>query len=117
MSFRTDRNNNPAAFTVDLARQAGLVLNVDYAVGDNFPAPSTLATAKLLGDPVAITIRLIDAVGYYTKTGQPRWTYIAIPGFVWAALTADEKRDVIGFHYQHEGGEALRHLFPNWSTR
>lgn len=112
MSFRTDRNNNPAAFTVDLAKQANLIVGVDYIEGEPFPQPSTLVTAKLLGDPVDVTIRLINAVGYYTKAGAPRWTYISMPRFIWESLTFEEKRDVIGFHYQHEGGSLLRGLFP-----
>ena len=112
--MRTDENSNPAAFTTDLARQAGLVQGVDYVDGTPFPAPSTLKTAKLLGDPVAITIRLIDAVGYYTRAGTPRWAYIAMPRFVWAALNADQRRDVIGYHYQHEGGTLMRSLFPHY---
>lgn len=111
MSFRTDRNMNPAAFTVDIAKQAGLVLGTDYVAGDPFPSPSTLVTAKLLGDPVAITIRVIDAIGYYTKQGNPRWTYIALPKFVWDSLTPNLKKQVIAFHYSKEGGVELKPLF------
>ena len=120
LAMRTDLNNNPAAFTTDLAQQAGLALGTDYAVGTPFEVPigpgetQTLYTAKLLGDPVAVTIRVIDAVGYYTHAGHERWTYIAMPKFVWDSLSADEKRDVIGFHYQHEGGTAMRGFFPNY---
>ena len=114
--MRTDDNNNPAAFTTDIARQAGLAVGVDYEDGSPFPAPSTLVTAKLLGDPVATTIRVISAVGYYTRQGAPRWAYIAIPRFVWGALSDDQRRDVIGFHYQHEGGTAMRGLFPNYGA-
>lgn len=111
MSYRTDRNMNPAAFTVDIAKQAGLVEGTDYVAGDPFPPPSTLVTAKLLGDPVQLTIRVIDAIGYYTKQGQARWTYISLPKFVWDSLTPDLKKHVIGFHYSREGGVALAPLF------
>ena len=111
MSYRTDRNNNPAAFTTDIAKQAGLVEGTDYVPGDPFPPPSTLVTAKLLGDPVQLTIRVIDAIGYYTKAGTPRWEYIALPKFVWDSLTPDLKKQVIAFHYSHEGGVALASLF------
>lgn len=111
MSFRTDRNNNPAAFTVDIAKQAGLVEGTDYVAGDPFPPPSKLVTAKLLGDPIQLTIRVIDAIGYYTKAGAPRWEYIAIPKFVWDALEPPVKKKVIGFHYQHEGGTEMKGLF------
>ncbi len=112
--MRTDRNNNPAAFTTDIAKQAGLVLGTDYVAGDPFPAPSMLVTAKLLGDPIAITIRVIDKIGYFTKAGQPRWIYAAIPKWLWNEMTADMKRDMIGYHYQHEGGTEMRGLFPNY---
>jgi hypothetical protein len=61
-----------------------------------------------------VTIRVIDAVGYYTRQGKPRWDYIAIPKFLWNSLTADQKRDVIGFHYMREGGQEMRGLFPNY---
>lgn len=116
MTYRTDRNNNPAAFTVDIAKQAGLVEGTDYVPGDPFPLPSTLVTAKLLGDPVQLTIRVIDAIGYYTKAGGTRWTYAAMPKFVWEALTPLQKRDMVGWHYKHEGGTEMQHLFPNYFT-
>jgi len=111
---RTDANRNPAAFTTDIAKQAGLVLGMDYEAGDPFPAPSTLVTARILGDPVAVTIRVIDRIGYFTQLGKPRWDYIALPRFVWMGLSADEKRDVIGYHYKREGGTDMRGLFPNY---
>ncbi len=112
--MRTDANNNPAAFTTDIAKQAGLVLNVDYCAGDPFPTPSTLVTAKLLGDPIKTTIRVIDAIGYRTNAGAPRWTYICLPKFVWNAFSYEQKRDVIGYHYLNEAGTEMRHLFPNY---
>lgn len=127
--FRTDKNNNPAAFTTDIAAQAGLRLGIDYVQGDPFLAGSlkghktkllglkighTYYTAKLLGDPVAITIRVIDKIGYKTRVGGNRWTYITMPKFVWNLLTPNEKRDVVGYHYQYEGGTAMRGLFPNY---
>ena len=111
--MRTDNNNNPAAVTTDVAAM-GLLKDVEYVSGDPFPAPSTLVTARLIGDPVALTIKLIDTIGYYTRAGVPRWIYIAIPKSIWLALTPDQKRDVIGFHYQREGGTAMRGLFPNY---
>lgn len=109
--MRTDRNHNPAAFTTDLAKQAGLIEGTDYVAGDPFPAPSKLVTAKLLGDPIALTIKVIDAVGYYTKLGAPRWAYIAIPSFVWLALNPAQKERIVAFHYKHEGGTEMSGLF------
>src|SRR5678816_1276314 len=97
MTARTDRHNNPAAITVDVAKQAGLLLGVEYEAGDAFPNNPKLRTARLLGDPVPLTIRVIDAIGYYTKSGQLRWTYISLPTFVWAFLSTEIKRGVIGF--------------------
>ncbi len=115
--MRTDSNRNPTAFTTDLARQAGLQLVIDYESGSPFPPPSNLVTARILGDPIEVTIRLLDTVGYYTSAGLQRWTYIAIPHFIWNGLTHDQKRDVIGFHYKHEGGTAMRDLIPDYGAR
>lgn len=98
-----------------MADQAGLEPSRDYLDGDSFMSGGQrYFTAKLLGDPIALTIRVIDALGYRTRSGIPRWTYIEMPKFVWDSLTPELKRDVIGYHYQHEGGETMRHLFPNW---
>ena len=113
--FRTDSHNNPAAFTTDIAKQGGLVLGTDYTQGDPFTAGTmTLYTACLIGDPIELTIRVIDAVGYFTKGGQPRWIYAALPKWVWSGLSADGKRDMVGYHYLHEGGTAMRDMFPNY---
>jgi hypothetical protein len=115
--MRTDENNNPAAFNANVAHEAKLVYGTDYEQGTPYVADGvTYYTAKLLGDPVALTIRVIDAIGYYTKDGRERWTYIALPKFVWDALTPDQKRDVVGFHYEREGGIAMRHLFPHYGS-
>lgn len=111
---RTDRNNNPCAFTTEIAAQAGLAPGKEYERGDSFQAGSkTLYTARLIGDPVALSIRVIDKLGYYTKSGSPRWVYIAIPAHIWQALSPQAKRYVIGFHYGNEGGRAMREFFPD----
>ncbi len=104
--MRTDRNNNPTAFTTDVAKLAGLVEGVDYVAGDPFPGNSNLKTAKLLGDPITTTIKAIDKVGFYTQSGQPRWTYIdQIPDAKnWANLSYDQKARVVAQMYQREGG-------------
>ena len=113
--MRTDDNRNPAAFTVNIAEEARLIVGTDYEVGTPFTADGrTYYTAKLLGDPIELTIEVIDEVGYYTKSGGTRWSYIALPKFVWDALTTEQKRDVIGFHYEREEGTAMRNLFPNY---
>jgi hypothetical protein len=116
MTYRTDENNNPSAFTTDVASEAGLSLDTDYIPGTHFPAPSTLVTAKLLGDPVALTIRVINALGFYIpKTGEARWVYMGdFPTWLWAEMTVDQRRDLIGYMYMWEGGVAMRGLFPNY---
>ena len=105
-AMRTDRNNNPTAFTTDVAKQAGLKEGVDYVAGDPFPNNPNLKTAKLLGDPIATTIKVIDAIGFYTSSGQPRWSYIdQIPDAKnWSNLSYDQKARVVAQMYQREGG-------------
>lgn len=106
--MRTDRHNNPAAFTVDIARQAGLVEGVDYVRGDAFPDNPNLFTAKLLGNPIETTMRVISKIGFMTQSGQNRWTYTdSIPGANnndWSKLSFEEKAQVIKDMYRHEGG-------------
>jgi hypothetical protein len=110
--FRTDRNNNPAAFTTDIAIQGGLVLGKDFTTGDPFVAGShTYYTAKLLGDPVMATIKVIDAIGFYNKQSQQRWVYIGMPKWIWDGLAIRDKVQVVRFMYEHEGGTELRKFF------
>lgn len=114
---RTDRNNNPTAFTTDVAKDAGLVVGVDYEVGDPFTVPGqfgpiTYHTAKLLGNPIELTLRAITHATFFTAHGGPRWPYIGIPKFIWEKLTRDVQVEVIGWMYGHEGGIAMRSLFP-----
>lgn len=112
---RADRNNNPTAFTSDIAAQAGLRLDVDYKIGDQFQVlDRTYYTALLIGDPIPLTIKVIDKIGYTTQHGIARWNYINLPKFVWDSLSNELKRDVIGFHYKNEGGSLMMHLFPNY---
>jgi hypothetical protein len=116
-TFRTDTHNNPTAFTTDVAAEARLILGTDYTRGDPFQAGHlTLYTARLIGDPIALTIRVIDLLSFSTQVGNPisRWGYITMPQLTWNVLTPPEKRDVIGWMYQREGGTAMRNLFPNY---
>jgi hypothetical protein len=118
-NYRTDRNRNPTAFSVDVARQAGLVFGKDYVNGSVFPDDPGLFTAHLLGDPIQLTIRVIDALGFVTFHRAPnvaRWSYINMPKFVWDGLFSGRKRDVIGFMYECEGGTVMVPLFPNYGT-
>jgi hypothetical protein len=111
--MRTDRHNNPAAFTVDIAKQAGLVLGKDYSIGDSFPNNPNLKTAKLIGNPIAQTIKVIDKIGFYTQSGNPRWTYVPkLQGASnWKNLSYDQKKGVIKQMYAHEGGSQLKQYF------
>lgn len=111
-TMRTDEHNNPTAFTTDVAKAGGLVEGVDYVQGDPFKDNPHLFTARILLNPIEVTIRLIDRAGFYTKAGAQRWTYIAIPKWIWDGLTRDQKVRCIGDMYHHEGGTALRNLFP-----
>jgi hypothetical protein len=115
--LRTDEHNNPTAFTVNIAKQAKLREGIDYEQGNVFPDRPTFATARLLGDPILQTIKVIDALGFYTQAGIKRWDYIGMPKFIWLSLAAAEKRDVVGFMYQKEGGTLMRHLFPNYGSK
>jgi hypothetical protein len=112
-NYRTDRNNNPTAMITLIAAEGGLVLNTDYAIGDPFESGGrTYYTAKLLGDPIALTMRVIDAVGFRTAQDVQRWPYISLPSFDWLRHTTDQKRDLIGYMYFREGGVTMRPLFP-----
>jgi hypothetical protein len=111
--MRTDKNRNPTAFTVDIAKEAGLVLGTDYEQGDPFEVAGThaLYTAKLLGDPIAITIRVIDKIGFFNSAHNQRWAYVAIFYGLWMALLPQQKLAVIKDMYQREGGTEMAALF------
>ncbi len=109
--FRTDKHRNPCAITTDLAKQAGLKLGKEYEVGDPFPNVPQLTTAKFLGDPIAITLKVIDKVGFYTKDGRQRWSYIAIPKSLWDSLLITQQLKALAFMYQREGGTEMKNLF------
>lgn len=109
--FRTDRHNNPTAFTTDVARAAGLKEGVDYTIGDPFPDNASLKTARLIGDPIDTTIKVIDRISFQTSSGKPRWNYINMPKSQWDALSYAQKKNVIQQMYQHEGGSALSSVF------
>lgn len=113
MSYRTDSHNNPTAFTTDLARQGGLEEGTDFITGDSFLSSSgkTLFTARLLGDPIQITLKLISKVSFYTQSGLIRWIYIGMPPFVWNFLDPLSRIQVIEFMYHNEGGTKLQPLF------
>jgi hypothetical protein len=108
--MRTDRHNNPTAFTTDIARIAGLREGVDYEKGDPFDN-GRFHTARLLGDPVATTIKVIDNIGFYTQGGKQRWSHTAISQDRWNAMTYEQKKQVVKKMYGHEGGKELTKIF------
>jgi hypothetical protein len=111
--FRTDNNHNPTAFTIDVAKEAGLILDDDYEVGDPFEDNGrTFYTAKLLKSPVALTTQVIDILGFYTSSNQLRWSYIAIPFELWISFTQKQKEYTIGQMYIQEGGIEMTAFFP-----
>jgi hypothetical protein len=116
MQMRTDRNRNPLACTTDIAKQAGLILGIDYIYGDAFPVPSPLITARFLKDPIETSISILDRVGYYTKTGIQRWAYMAIPPELWVTFSHGQKVRAVACHYKHEGGTEMIGLFTNLAS-
>jgi len=114
MMTRADRHNNPTAFTTDLARQAGLMESVNYIQGDSFAVPNSnlvLYTAMLIGDPIPLTIRVINACGFFTAAGLQRWSYIGMRKAIWNLLSTDAKTQIIHGMYREETGTQLEHLF------
>lgn len=105
--YRTDRHNNPTAFITDLARIGGLQEGVDFVEGDPFPDDPNFTTAKILGDPIDTTIKLIDNVGFFTADGRQRWVHTAIPKSQWDSLDRQQKADVIVDMYKKEGGSGV----------
>lgn len=104
--MRTDRHNNPTAMTTDVAKTAGLVEGKDYVKGDPFKSGnSTLYTAKLIGNPVEKTIKAIDRMGFYTSSGNPRWSHTAIPKTAWDNMSHDQKKKVVARMYKNEGNK------------
>ena len=113
--MRTDRHNNPTAFTTELAKQAWLIEWVDYVKWDSFPNNPNLFTAKLLWDPIEKTIKLIDTIWFYTWKWQQRWTHTAMPKQQWDSLDYNWKRNIISSMYQKEGGSW--ELVWTWATK
>ena len=111
-TMRTDRHRNPTACTTDVARAGGLVGGIDFENGDSFTTGDKIYyTAKFIGDPIDLTVKMIDKATFYTNTGHQRWSYIAIPSFVWNDLKKAEKVAVIKWMYGREGGTEMGSLF------
>lgn len=109
--MRTDRHNNPVAFTTDIAKQAGLKEGVDYEVGDSFPNNPNFKTARLLKNPVDTTIKVIDKIGFYTNSGAQRWSHTAMSKSKWNSLSREEKAAIIKNMYKKEGNQGVLNKF------
>jgi hypothetical protein len=111
--MRTDDNNNPTAFTTDVAIEAHLIQGHDFVFGTPFEENGhTYYTAKLIGNPIALTIAVIDRLGFFTGDGVgPRWSYITMEHGLWVRLSFSQQRAIIGVMYTMEGGTAMRGLF------
>ena len=110
IGYRTDRHNNPTAFTTDIAKQAGLIKGVDYTVGDPFGEKGECHTARLLGgldSAIKTTIKVIDKIGFYTQSGDQRWKHTAMPKESWDSLDSRGKEQIIKAMYKEEGGVNL----------
>lgn len=109
---RGDRHNNPLAFTTDVAKQAGLTPGIDYEVGDKFTGTDgkLYNTAKIIGDPVSATMKVIDKVGFYTSDGRRRWKHTAMTKNKWDSLPYERKVQVIQEMERQEGGSLLNSM-------
>ena len=136
--MRTDRNNNPTAFTVGslIANKTGLVEGVDYEVGDQFADGSNNYTARFLGDPVEVTIKAFDNMAsqwipvhsgrsYFVVYNPEKWTFWTtanrdveapnkITAEVWKWLTDGQKIQVVDAIYKREWGNGS--LMQWWAT-
>lgn len=106
-TMRTDRHNNPTAFTTDIAKQAWLIEWVDYIVWDAFPDNPNMKTAKLIWDPFEQTIKVIDKIWFKTQSWNSRWTYtdkLWMTNEKWKTLSDEEKKNFITRMYKEEWG-------------
>lgn len=110
--MRTERNNNPTAMITDVAKSLWGVEGVDYVQWDSWTNSEwkTYYTAKLLGDPIETTIKLLDRAAstgrwaFYTKWGKQRWTHTAMSDAAWLALSPEEKKNTVLKMLQREWG-------------
>ena len=120
-TMRTERNNNPTAMTTDVAKSLWWIEWVDYVQWDSFKTwdGRTLYTAKLIGDPIETTIRLLDNAAnswkwaFYTKWWAKRWTHTAMSDKDWLALTPEQKQNVVLQMLQREGWDITKMPYYN----
>lgn len=98
---RTERNNNPTAMITAKAKQLGWILWEDYEIWDSFVGEDwrTYYTARLIGDPIETTIRLLDRwLEKWLANIFSGWTYASklwLNNEVRRNATPDEKREII----------------------
>ena len=120
-AMRTERNNNPTAMTTDVAKSLWWIEWVDYIQWDSFKTwdGRTLYTAKLIGDPIETTIKLLDNAAsswrwaFYTKWWAKRWTHTAMSDKDWLALTPEQKQNVVLQMLQREGWDINKMAWYN----
>lgn len=105
-----ERNNNPLNMTVDFMKIMGWELWVDYEVSTDSFVNSNWGTqyyAKLIGDPVDTTIRVLDravANGMNPFTTKS-WSYIWklwLTKEKWQKMSMDEKKEMINKWLKYE---------------
>ena len=122
-TMRTERNNNPTAMTTDVAKSLWGVEWEDYVQWDSWTNDKwqTFYTAKLLGDPIETTIRLLDRAAetgrwaFYTKAWWQRWTHTAMSDADWLKLSPEEKQWVVLKMLQREWGDITKMAWYNWA--
>lgn len=98
---RTERNNNPTAMITAKAKQLGWILWEDYEIWDSFVWSDgrTYYTARLIGDPIETTIRLLDRwLEKWLANIFSGWTYASklwLNNEVRRNATPEEKREII----------------------
>lgn len=112
--MRTDRHNNPTAFTTDVAKQAWLIEWKDYVRWGAFYNNPNLFTARLLWDPIDTTIRVIDKIWFYTASWGQRRSHTAYTKQQWDSMDNNQKRAVVASMYQKEWGDGS--LLSWWSA-
>lgn len=110
--MRTDRHNNPTAmiWTPNVEAQFKQ-MGYDVKKGDSFKGGdgSTYYTLDMNGvsDPIEATISYIDKNGFFTQSGNQRWSHTAISQNEWSSLSNEDKRNVVNQMYQKEGGSGV----------
>lgn len=127
-TMRTERNNNPTAMTTDVAKSLWWVEWVDYVQWDSFQTGDwrTLYTAKLIGDPIETTIKLLDNAAntwrwaFYTKWWAKRWTHTGMSDAERLKLSPEEKKNVVLKMLQREWWDISKMAWYNqwagWTT-